>query len=87
MGKIAKTSMAVFRNLDCLSLVICSNTTRLKLQTGLVLFLSQIGGATYLQMQLIHGRLRYRFMMVFIDIVVGIDFFSVSQAVNKEAYR
>ena len=29
--------MSVFRNLDCLSLVVCSNTTLLKLQT--VLFL------------------------------------------------
>ena len=38
MWKIATTSMSVFRNLDCLSLVICSNTTLLKLQT--VLFFS-----------------------------------------------
>ena len=30
--------MLVFRNLDCLSLVLCSNTTLLKLQTVLFLF-------------------------------------------------
>ena len=58
------TSMSVFRNLDCLSLVFCSNTTLLKLQTVLFLFFFQIlrfeiGGAAYLWMRLIHGRLRY----------------------------
>ena len=56
--------MSVFRNLDCLSLVFCSNTTLLKLQTVLFLFFFQIlrfemGGAAYLWMRLIHGRLRY----------------------------
>ena len=30
--------MSVFRNLDCFSLVVCSNTTLLKLQTWLFLF-------------------------------------------------
>ena len=30
--------MSVFRNLHCLSLVVCSNTTLLKLQTVLFLF-------------------------------------------------
>ena len=35
MWKIATTSMSVFWNLDCLSLVICSNTNLLKLQTVL----------------------------------------------------
>ena len=30
--------MLVFRNLDCLSLVVCSNTTLVKLQTVLFLF-------------------------------------------------
>ena len=64
MQKIATTSMSVFRNLDCLSLVVCSNTTLLKLQTVLFLLFSQIlrfemGGAAYLWMRLIHGRLRY----------------------------
>ena len=44
--------MLVFRNLDCLSLVFCSNTTLLKLQTVLFLFFFQIlrfeiGGAAY----------------------------------------
>ena len=29
----------------------------------------------------------YRFMIVFIDILVNINFFSVAQAVNKQAYR
>ena len=38
MWKIATTSMSVFQNLDCLSLVVCSNTTLLKLQTVLFLF-------------------------------------------------
>ena len=33
--------MSVFRNLDCLSLVVCSNTTLLKLQTVLLLFFSK----------------------------------------------
>ena len=56
--------MSVFRNLDCLSLVFCSNTTLLKLQTVLFLFFFQIlrfeiGGAAYLWMRPIHGRLRY----------------------------
>ena len=41
MWKIATTSMSVFWNLDCLSLVVCSNTTRLKLQTVLFLFFSK----------------------------------------------
>ena len=56
--------MSVFRNLDCLSLVICSSTTLLKLQAVLFVFFFQIlrfeiGGAAYLWMRLIHGRLRY----------------------------
>ena len=34
-------SMSVFRNLDCLSLVVCSSTTLLKLQTVLFLFFSK----------------------------------------------
>ena len=34
------TSTSVFRNLDCLALVVCSNTTLLKLQTVLFLFFS-----------------------------------------------
>ena len=38
---MATTSMSVFRNLDCLSLVVCSNTTLLKLQTALFLFFSK----------------------------------------------
>ena len=33
--------MSVFPNLDCLSLVVCSNTTLLKLQTVLFLFFSK----------------------------------------------
>ena len=33
--------MSVFRNLDCLSLVVCSNTTLLKLQTVLLVFFSK----------------------------------------------
>ena len=33
--------MSVFRNLDCLSLVVCSNTTLLKLQTVLFLLFSK----------------------------------------------
>ena len=55
-------SMSVFRNLDCLSLLICSNTTLLKLQTVLFFFQIlriEIGGAAYLWVRLIHGRLRY----------------------------
>ena len=56
--------MSVFRNLDCLSLVFCSNTTLLKLQPVLFLFFFQIlrfeiGGVAYLWMRLIHGHLRY----------------------------
>ena len=59
--------MSVFRNLDCLSLVVCSNTTLLKRQTVLFLLFFQIlrfeiGGAAYLWMRLIHGRLRYASM-------------------------
>ena len=68
--------MSVFRNLDCLSLVFCSNTTLLKLQTVLFLFFFQIlsfeiGGAAYLWMRLIHGcgfihgRLRYTVLVNF----------------------
>jgi len=45
----------VFRNCDCLSLFVSSNTTLLELQTLLFFF----GGAAYLRMRLIHGRLRY----------------------------
>ena len=57
--------MSVFRNLHCLSLVACSNTTLLKLQTVLFLLFFQIlrfeiGGAAYLWMRLIHGRLQYQ---------------------------
>ena len=33
--------MSVFRNLDCLSLVVCSNTTLLKLETLLFLFFAK----------------------------------------------
>ena len=56
--------MSVFRNLDCLSFVVCSNTTLLKVQTVLFLLFFQIlryeiGGGAYLGMRLIHGRLRY----------------------------
>ena len=56
--------MSVFRNLDCLSLVFCSNTNLLKLQTVLLLLFFQIlrfeiGGAACLWMRLIHVRLRY----------------------------
>ena len=47
--------MSVFRNLDCLSLAVCSNTTLLKLQTVLLLFFFEIGGAAYLWMRLIYG--------------------------------
>ena len=62
--------MSVFRNLDCLSFVFCSNTTLLKLQTVLFLFFFQIlsfeiGGAAYLWMRLIHGRLRYTVLVNF----------------------
>ena len=41
MKDIATTSMSVFRNLDCLSLVVCSNTTLLKLQNVLFLLFSK----------------------------------------------
>ena len=61
--------MLVFQNLDCLSFVVCSNTTLLKLQTVLFLFFFQIlrfeiGGAAYLRMWLLHGRLRYHSLNV-----------------------
>ena len=63
---MATTSMLVFRNRDCLSLFaalfVSSNATLLELQTLLFLFFHnlrfQIGGAAYLRMRLIHGRLR-----------------------------
>ena len=46
--------MSVFRNLDCLSLVVCSNTTLLKLQTVVFTFFQilcfEIGGAAYTRM-------------------------------------
>ena len=56
--------MSVFRNLDCLSLFVYSNTTLLELPTLLFLFFFQnlhfqIGGAAYLRMRLIHGHLWY----------------------------
>ena len=58
--------MSVFRNLDCLSLVVCSNTTLLNLQTVVFIFFQilrfEIGGAAYLWMRLIHGRLRFIFL-------------------------
>ena len=47
---MATTSMSVFQNLDCLSLVVCSNTTLLKLQTAFFFFKIlrvEIGGAAY----------------------------------------
>jgi len=44
-------------------LFVSNNTTLLELQTLLFLFFQtprfQIGGAAYLRMRLIHGRLRY----------------------------
>ena len=46
--------MSVFRNLDCLSLVVCSNTTLLKLQTVLFLFFSKFC-ASKSGVRLIHG--------------------------------
>jgi len=61
---MATTSVLVFRNRDGLSLFVSSNTTLLELQTLLFLFFFQnlrlqIGGAAYLRMRLIHGRLQY----------------------------
>ena len=50
--------MSVFQNLDCLSLVVCINTTLLKLQTVLFLFFSKFC-ASKSGVRLIHGRLRY----------------------------
>ena len=41
MWKIATTSMSVFRNLDCLSLIVCSSATLLKLQNVLFLLFSK----------------------------------------------
>ena len=46
--------MSVFRNLDCLSLVVCSNTILLKLQTVLFLFFSKFC-ASKSGVRLIHG--------------------------------
>ena len=46
--------MSVFRNLDCLSLVVCSNTTLLKLQTVLFLFFSKFC-ASKSRVRLIYG--------------------------------
>ena len=46
--------MSVFRNLDCLSLVVCSNTTLLKLQTMLFLFFSKFCTSKS-GVRLIHG--------------------------------
>ena len=46
--------MSVFRKLDCLSLVVCSNTTLLKLQTVLFLFFSKFC-ASKSGVRLIHG--------------------------------
>ena len=63
MWKIATTSMSVFRNLDCLSLVVCSHTTLLKLQTVLFLFFSKFcaskSGVRLIYGCGLHGRLRY----------------------------
>ena len=46
--------MLVFRNLDCLSLVVCSNTTLLKLQTMLFLLFPKFC-ASKLGVRLIYG--------------------------------
>ena len=44
--------MLVFRNFDCLSMFVCSNTTPLKQHV-------KIRRAAFLRIQLIHGRLEY----------------------------
>ena len=36
---------------------------------------------------ILQENVEYRFMIVFIDILVGLNFFSVAQAVNEQAYR
>ena len=60
MWKIATTSLSVFRNLDCLSLVVCSNATSDRVVFIFFQILRfEIGGAAYLWMRLIHGRLPY----------------------------
>ena len=54
--------MSVFRDLDCLSLVVCSNFTETSNCVVFIFFQIvrfEIGGAAYLWMRLIHGRLRY----------------------------
>ena len=55
----------MFQNLHCLSLVVCSNTTLLKLNVVCTFFQIlrfEIGCAAYLWMRLIHGRLRYHYV-------------------------
>ena len=54
MWKKATTSMSVFQNLVCLSLVVCSNTTLPKLRTVLFLFFSKFC-ALKSQVRLIYG--------------------------------
>ena len=55
--------VGVMNHVSSPCLFMCSNKTSLELQTVLFLFFknpsSQIGGAAYLRVRLIHGRLRY----------------------------
>ena len=56
------TAMSVFRDLDCLSLVVCSNFTETSNCVVFIFFQIlrfEIGGAAYQWMRLIHGRLWY----------------------------
>ena len=63
--------MSVFRNLHCLSLVVCSNTTLLKVPNVVFPFLQilrfEIGCAAYLWMRLIHRRLRYELIIAVVN--------------------
>ena len=60
---MAATSASVFRNLDCLSLFAYSKYNSAGISNFVFIFFQnlrfQIGSAAYLQMWLIHGRLRY----------------------------
>ena len=59
MWKIDTTSMSVFWNFDCLYQYNSTETSHCIVFIFFQILRFQIGGAAYLRMQLIHGRLQY----------------------------
>ena len=58
MWKIATTSLSVFQNLDCLKQYNSTETSDYIVFIFFQILCLQMGGAAYLRMQLIDGRLR-----------------------------